>query len=38
VKQSQGSRSGQGDGGKTEERLPLSGLMIKIENQAELTS
>jgi hypothetical protein len=38
VKKSQDSQSGQGDVGKTVERLPLSGLMIGIENHVRLIS
>jgi hypothetical protein len=36
VEKYQDSQSGQGDVGKTVERLPLSGLMIRIENHARL--
>jgi hypothetical protein len=32
VKKSQDSQSGRGDVGKTVERLPFSGLRIRIEN------
>jgi hypothetical protein len=38
VKKSQDSQSGQGDVGKTAERLPLPGSMIRIENHARLIS
>ena len=38
VKKSQDSQSGQGGVGKTVERLPLSGLMIGIENHVRLIS
>jgi hypothetical protein len=36
VKKYQDSLSGQGDVGKTVERPPLPGLMIRIENHARL--
>jgi len=36
VKKSQDSQSGQGDVGKTVERLPLSGLMTRIENHVRV--
>jgi hypothetical protein len=36
VKKSQDSQSGQGDVGKTVERLPFSGVMIKIESHVGL--
>jgi len=36
VKKSQNLKSGQGDVGKTVERLPFSGVMIRTENHAGL--
>jgi len=36
VKESQNSQSEQGDVGKTVERVPFSGLMIRIENHIRL--
>jgi hypothetical protein len=38
VKKSKDFQSGQGDVGKTVERLPFSGLIIRIENHVRLTA
>jgi hypothetical protein len=36
VKKSKDSQTGQGDVGKTVERLPFSGLLIRTENSVRL--